>query len=95
MIQCRMSKNKICIRCKIEKPKNSEFFFRDSNKASGFGAWCRECHLDYRRGRIAKKCHVKAIQPDHKYCNFCNKEKLISDFRIKGQIGRASCRERV
>ena len=40
--------NKICTKCKVEKPLNAEHFPLHNKTKSGFDSWCRECRSTYR-----------------------------------------------
>jgi len=79
---------KICVRCREEKPKTSEFFFY-RNKARGWlSSFCKVCKKEHRnenmsselesqrRRRGLTKCRVcDADKPKgHTYCDGCNRE---------------------
>lgn len=43
-----------CTKCKVEKPRNEEFFPRNKRMADGMSSWCFECHAQSARDRVAK-----------------------------------------
>ena len=40
---------KTCISCKIEKPKNNEFFSYRNKKRGWFASWCKDCRVKKRK----------------------------------------------
>ena len=40
--------NKICTKCKVDKPLSAEYFPLHNKTKSGFDSWCKNCRANYR-----------------------------------------------
>jgi hypothetical protein len=76
--------NKICTRCREEKPLDTVNFPPHNRTKSGFDSWCRKCRSTYRneisRGKfrnvISDEC-LKAIKATVKECVICGSEEPL------------------
>jgi hypothetical protein len=77
---------KTCTKCKIEKPRTSEFFPPHNKCKDGLDSWCRECRREYRnrhrRGNYREMISDSALSKLTKQstCTICGKQdKLVVD----------------
>lgn len=79
--------NKICTKCKTEKPMTIEHFPPHNKVKCGFDSWCRICRNEYKRNNSHKKYAInldeetiKDIKDNIKECVICgSEEKLVID----------------
>jgi hypothetical protein len=88
--------NKICTKCKVEKPLDKEHFPLHNKTKSGFDSWCRQCRATYRsetrrgnyRNMISDEA-LKNIIESVKECVICGSiEELVVDHCHKTNVIR-------
>lgn len=75
---------KTCSKCRIEKPRTSEFFRIASKRGDGFENICKMCKLSDRSKKI-----LSEIESGTRVCKQCGEEKSLSSFQ-KDSGGRIS-----
>lgn len=88
--------NKICTKCKVNKPLSVEYFPLHNKTKSGFDSWCKSCRANYRsetrrghyRNMISDEA-LKDIIETVKECVICgSEENLVVDHCHKTNIIR-------
>jgi len=91
--------NKICTKCKVDKPLSAEYFPLHNKTKSGFDSWCKNCRANYRsetrrgtyRSMISDET-LKDIIETVTECVICGSyEKLVVDHchttnKIRGML---------
>ena len=92
-----------CSKCKIEK--GNEHFSKNKRNRTGYNNWCKECHLENRKGK-----QLLPLQDAQKFledlestgelftCKSCGEEKTAKHFYFKRDYGTvklstSNCRE--
>jgi len=95
ILELGFSKNKICTKCNIEKPRTNEFFPKNIKTLDKLDSWCKPCRSSYRnefrrglyRSMISDQELVELIKTES--CTICgSKEKLVVDHCHKGNFVR-------
>jgi hypothetical protein len=87
---------KLCTKCKVEKPMNSDHFPKHNKVKSGFDSWCKRCRASYRsetrRGLYREMISDEALKDiieTVKECVICGSvEDLVVDHCHKGNFVR-------
>jgi hypothetical protein len=88
--------NKICTKCKVNKPLSVEYFPLHNKTKSGFDSWCKSCRANYksetRRGHYRNMISDEALKDiieTVKECVICgSEENLVVDHCHKTNIIR-------
>jgi hypothetical protein len=89
------SENKVCSKCKIEKPRTNEFFSKHSKTLDQLDSWCKTCRATYKseirkgayRSMISDEDLLELIKTES--CTICgSEEKLVVDHDHKGNFVR-------
>ena len=89
-----MNRNKICIKCGVEKGISE--FHKHKDYKDGYTNQCKECKKEYDKERRQKLSKEPKEVPLKKICSICKVEKNINEFNknsISKDGHRSECRE--
>lgn len=66
---------KVCTRCKVEKPKTSEFFFYRNKERGWLSSFCKTCKKEHRSNNMESELANQRNRRGLTKCKICDNEK--------------------